>query len=154
MTKSCGTQRRRANRPPKAPKSARRTNFRSSAARRCRQWQAHHDRIDPARLVFIDEIWTTTNPVLANKHRRRRYALRAGPQRPQGSWPLDHHDLLRRNRVDASWLIEGPIMANFPALHRQGLVLTLRPGHRHMDNLGSQGRGTQALFPAQILTGT
>jgi putative transposase len=30
-------------------------------ARRRQQWMAYQDRIDPARLVFIDETWTKTN---------------------------------------------------------------------------------------------
>ena len=30
-------------------------------ARRRAQWAKHQGRIDPARLVFIDETWTKTN---------------------------------------------------------------------------------------------
>ena len=30
-------------------------------ARRRAQWQAYQNRIDPSRLVFIDETWTKTN---------------------------------------------------------------------------------------------
>ena len=30
-------------------------------ARRREQWANYRDRIDPARLVFIDETWTKTN---------------------------------------------------------------------------------------------
>ncbi len=34
---------------------------RPDVARRRQQWRAYQDRIDPARLVFIDETWTKTN---------------------------------------------------------------------------------------------
>jgi len=30
-------------------------------ARRRAQWRTYRDRVDPARLVFIDETWTKTN---------------------------------------------------------------------------------------------
>lgn len=46
---------------------------RPDVARRRQQWMAYQDRIDPALLVFIDETWTKTNPVLVNKHLRHRF---------------------------------------------------------------------------------
>jgi hypothetical protein len=49
---------------------------------------AYQNRIDPARLVFIDETWTKTNSVLVNKHLRRRFA---GGRRADNGWRAKRH---------------------------------------------------------------
>jgi len=95
-------------------------------------------RIDPARLVFIDETWTKTNMAPL-----RGWAPRG--QRLPGSAPFGHWNTmtflaaLRRDRVEAPWLLDGPINGErfliyveqvlAPTLAKDDLVI--------MDNLGS-----------------
>ena len=55
---------------------------------------AYQDRIDPARLVFIDETWTKTNMAPLRGWSPQGQRLQA--KVPHGRWPLDDHDLPRR----------------------------------------------------------
>jgi transposase len=106
-------------------------------ARRRARWQRHQARIDPRRLVFVDETWTRTNMG----------ALRGwGPKgaRLRGQVPFGNRNTmtflagLRHNRIDAPMLIDGAIDgASFRAWVEQALVPTLRPGDVVvLDNLG------------------
>src|SRR3977135_1188263 len=53
------------------------------AARKRARWKAHQGRIDPSRLVFIDETWIKTNMA----------PLRGWGPRPCAAWPLEDDDL-------------------------------------------------------------
>jgi transposase len=107
-------------------------------ARRRLRWKAYQDRLDPARLVFIDETWAKTNMT-----RLRGWApcgRRLLAKVPQGHWrTLTFLAALRCDRIDAPCVIDGPINGeSFRAYVEQVLVPTLRPGDIVIiDNLGS-----------------
>ena len=107
-------------------------------ARRRLRWKAYQDRLDPARLVFIDETWAKTNMT-----RLRGWApcgRRLLAKVPQGNWrTLTFLAALRCDRIDAPCVIDGPINGeSFLAYVEQVLVPTLRPGDIVIiDNLGS-----------------
>ena len=111
---------------------------RPDVARRRDQWLKYQARIDAARLVFIDETWVKTNmsPL-------RGWSARG--ERLNGHAPFGHWNTttflaaLRCDRIDAPWLIEGPINGQrFGVYVEQVLAPTLSPGDIVvMDNLGS-----------------
>ena len=110
-------------------------------ARRRAQWRAYQNRIDPSRLVFIDETWTKTNmaPLRGWAPRGQRLLAKV----PQGRWKtLTFIAALRHDRVVAPWLIEGPINGDSFRLYvEKVLAPTLTPGDIVvMDNLGSHRR--------------
>lgn len=92
------------------------------------RWQRHQHKVDPRRLVFVDETWTRTNMA----------PLRGwGPkgERLKGSAPFGNRNTmtflaaLRHDRIEAPWLIEGPIDGlAFLTWVVQVLVPTLRKG--------------------------
>ena len=99
---------------------------------------AHQDRIDPARLVFIDETWTKTNMAPLRGWSRRGQRLPA--KVPHGRWTtMTFLAALRHDRLEAPWLIEGPIDGeSFRLYIDKVLIPTLRQGDIVvMDNLGS-----------------
>jgi transposase len=99
---------------------------------------AYQDRIDPTRLVFIDETWTKTN--MAPLRGWGPLGQRLPAKVPHGRWTtMTFLAALRHDRVDAPWLIEGPINGeSFRLYIDKVLVPTLRPGDIVvMDNLGS-----------------
>lgn len=107
-------------------------------ARRRQQWMAYQDRIDPARLVFIDETWTKTNmaPLRGWSPRGQRLPGKV----PHGRWTtMTFLAALRHDRVEAPWLIDGPIDGeSFRLYIDQVLIPTLHTGDIViMDNLGS-----------------
>jgi transposase len=107
-------------------------------ARRRQQWMAYQDRIDPARLVFIDETWTKTNmaPLRGWAPRGQRLPAKV----PHGRWTtMTFLAALRHDRVEAPWLIDGPINGDSFRLYiDKVLIPTLKPGDIVvMDNLGS-----------------
>ena len=107
-------------------------------ARRRAQWKKYQGRLDPARLVFIDETWAKTN--LTRTHGRAPRGERLVAKVPQGRWrTLTFLAALRRDRIDAPCVIDGPINGeSFLAYVEQFLVPTLRPGDIVIiDNLGS-----------------
>ena len=107
-------------------------------ARRRAQWTKHQGRIDPSRLVFIDETWTRTNMAPLRGWAPRGERLEA--KVPHGHWKtMTFLAALRRDRVDAAWLFDGPINGeSFRLYVEKVLVPTLRPGDIViMDNLGS-----------------
>lgn len=99
---------------------------------------AYQGRIDPARLVFIDETWTKTNmaPLRGWAPRGQRLPGKA----PHGHWKtMTFLAALRHDRVTAPWLIDGPIDGqSFLQYVEEVLVPTLKPGDIVIiDNLGS-----------------
>jgi transposase len=111
---------------------------RPDVARRRAQWTKYRGRIDPARLVFIDETWTKTNMAPHRGWAPRGERLTA--KVPHRRWKtLTFLAALRCDRVDAPWLIDGPINGERFLLYvEKVLVPTLKPGDIVvMDNLGS-----------------
>jgi transposase len=110
------------------------------------RWKAHQGRLDPRRLVFIDETWAKTNMT-----RLRGWAPRGDrlvAKVPYGHWrTLTFLAALRHDRIDAPLVIDGPVNGeSFTAYVEQFLVPTLAPGDIViMDNLGShKGQAVRA----------
>ena len=81
---------------------------RPAVARRRERWKAHQDRIDPSRLVFIDETWTKTNmaPLRGWGPRGERLTAKV----PHDRWRTMTFLAGRRaDRIVAPWVIDGPI---------------------------------------------
>jgi hypothetical protein len=57
---------------------------RADIARRRGQWRSHQGRIDPARLVFIDETWAKTN--MTRTHGWASRGERLVAKIPHGHW--------------------------------------------------------------------
>ena len=107
-------------------------------ARRRAQWIKYQDRVDPSRLVFIDETWTKTNMAPLRGWAPR--GMRLVTKVPNGHWNTTTFlAALRYDRIEAPWLLEGPIDGESFAIYvEQVLLPTLRPGDIViMDNLGS-----------------
>ena len=107
-------------------------------ARRRSQWVSHQNRIDPARLVFIDETWTKTN--MAPLRGWAPCGERLKAKVPQRRWQtMTFLAALRQDGVTAPWHLTGPINGErFRLYVERVLVPTLRPGDIViMDNLGS-----------------
>ena len=135
---------------------------RPDVARRRAQWTERQDRIDPERLVFIDETWIKTNmePLRGWAPRGERLIAKV----PHGHWKTSTFiAALRCDRIEAPWLLDGPInAAAFTTYVEKVLTPTLRPGDLViMDNLGSHKgkavrhprRRRKAHLPAQRLPG-
>jgi transposase len=111
---------------------------RPDVARRRAQWKKYQGRIDPARLVFIDETWAKTNMTRLSGWAPRGRKLLG--KVPQGHWrTLTFLAALRHDRIDAPCVIDGPINGeSFQAYVEQILVPALKPGDIVViDNLGS-----------------
>jgi transposase len=107
-------------------------------ARRRARWKRLQDKLDPGRLVFIDETWAKTN--MTRTHGRSRRGERLVAKVPHGHWQtLTFLAALRADRIDAPCVIDGPINGDsFLAYVEQVLVPTLKPGDIVViDNLGS-----------------
>jgi putative transposase len=121
---------------------------RPDVTRRRAQWTKYQDRIDPSRLVFIDETWTKTNmaPLRGWGPRGSRVIAKV----PHGHWQTTTFlAALRHDRIEAPWLLEGPIDGeSFHLYVEKILVPTLRPGDIViMDNLGShKGKAIRRLI--------
>jgi len=107
-------------------------------ARRRARWKRYQGRLDPRRLVFIDETWAKTNmtPIRGWARRGERLIARA----PFGKWrTLTFLAALRNDRIDAPMLFDGPINGiKFRTYVEQALVPVLKPGDVVIiDNLGS-----------------
>jgi putative transposase len=130
-------------RPPREAHAQQKTliaaeQSRPDVARRRTQWRKYRGRIDPARLVFIDETWTKTNMAPLRGWAPRGQRIKASV--PHGHWKtLTFLAALRHDRVTAPWLVDGPINGDsFRVYVESVLVPTLRPGDIViMDNLGS-----------------
>jgi transposase len=102
------------------------------------RWRSHQRRVDPSRLVFIDETWTKTNMtrLYGWAPRGRRCIAKV----PHGHWTTATFlAALRNDCIEAPCLFEGPINGErFLAYIEQFLVPTLKPGDIVvLDNLGS-----------------
>lgn len=107
-------------------------------ARRRERWKRHQHRLDPRRLVFIDETWAKTNMTRTRGWSRRGERLLA--KAPFGRWrTLTFLAALRHDRIDAPMLFDGPINGlKFRTYVEEVLVPTLAPGDIVIiDNLGS-----------------
>lgn len=109
------------------------------------RWKAHQHKLDPKRLVFIDETWVKTNMT-----RTRGWCARGHPyvaKVPHGHWKtLTFLAGLRHDRIVAPLVLDGPINgAMFTAWVEQFLGPTLAPGDVViLDNLGSyKGAGAR-----------
>ena len=107
------------------------------ARKRCR-WKAYQHRVDPRRLVFLDETWVKTNmaPLRGWGPRGKRLAASV----PYGHWmTMTFIAALRCDRVEAPCVLDGPINRTlFTAYVEQFLAPTLSPGDVViLDNLGS-----------------
>jgi transposase len=107
-------------------------------ARRRLRWKLHQKKLDPARLVFIDETWAKTN--MTRSHGRCTRGKRLVAKVPHGRWrTLTFLAGLRHDRITAPCVIDGPINGrSFLAYVEQVLAPTLSPGDVVIiDNLGS-----------------
>jgi transposase len=111
---------------------------RPDIARRRAWWKKYQARIDPRRLVFIDETWAKTN--MARTHGRALRGQRLVDKVPHGHWKtLTFLAALRCDAITAPFVLDGPINGDwFKAYVEQVLVPTLRSGDVVvLDNLGS-----------------
>ncbi len=111
---------------------------RPDIARRRYWWKKYQGRIDPSRLVFIDETWIKTNMARLRGWSRRGLPLNS--KLPHGHWKtLTFLAALRCDGLTAPCVIDGPInRMSFEAYVAQILVPTLKPGDIViMDNLNS-----------------
>jgi transposase len=107
-------------------------------ARKRVRWKRYQARLDPRRLVFIDETWAKTN--MTRTHGRAPRGQRLVDKVPHGHWKtLTFLAALRCDAITAPFVLDGPINgAWFKAYVEQVLVPTLKPGDVVvMDNLGS-----------------
>ena len=111
---------------------------RPDVARHRARWKKYQGRLDPRRLVFIDETWAKTNMAPLRGWAKRGERLNA--RVPYGHWKtMTFLAALRCDRIDAPCVFDGPINGEtFTAYVEQFLVPTLGPGDVViMDNLGS-----------------
>jgi transposase len=107
-----------------------------AAARRA--WVENQSKLDPGRLVFIDETGTSTN--MARLRGRAPRGERLVGKVPHGHWKTTTFvAALRTNALTAPCVIDGPMNGDaFLAYVEQVLVPTLKPGDVVvMDNLSS-----------------
>lgn len=107
-------------------------------ARKRERWRRHQARLDPRRLVFIDETWAKTN--MTRTHGRCARGQRLVDRVPHGHWKtMTFLAALRCDRIDAPFVLDGPINGEwFLAYVQRLLIPTLSPGDVViMDNLGS-----------------
>ena len=107
-------------------------------ARKRDRWKRHQSRLDPRRLVFVDETWAKTN--MTRSHGRSPRGQRLIGKVPHGRWTtLTFIAALRCDRIDAPFVLDGPINGEwFRAWVEQVLIPTLSPGDVVvLDNLGS-----------------
>ena len=115
--------------------------LRPKIARRREQWKKYQGRIDPRRLVFIDETWAKTNMAPLRGWATKGQRLHA--KVPYGHWKtMTFLAALRCDRIDAPCVLDQPINAAcFLEYVEQFLVPTLLPGDIViMDNLSSHKR--------------
>jgi transposase len=111
---------------------------RADVARRRQRWRSLQDRLDPNRLVFIDETWIKTSMAPLRGWGSKGERLRGFA--PHGHWrTLTFLGALRSDQLTAPCVFDGPINGeSFRAYVEQQLVKVLKPGDIVvMDNLGS-----------------
>jgi len=101
---------------------------RPDVARKRVRWKRYQGRVDPSRLVFIDETWAKTN--MARTHGRAPRGQRLLARVPYGHWvTMTFLAALRADGIVAPCVIDGPINGDiFLAWVVQFLLPTLRPG--------------------------
>ena len=112
--------------------------LRPKVARFRDRWKTHQHRLDPARLVFVDETWVKTNMTRTRGWSPRGQALIA--RVPHGHWKtLTFLAGLRCDRIVAPFVFDGPINGEaFTLWTARFLAPTLTPGDIViLDNLGS-----------------
>ena len=115
--------------------------LRPEIARRRDQWRRYQGRVDPARLVFVDETWAKTN--MAPLRGWAPVGQRLHAKVPYGHWrTMTFVAALRHDRIDAPHVFDQPINAqSFTAWVEQRLAPTLAPGDIVvMDNLSRPKR--------------
>ena len=123
---------------------------RPDVARKRTRWKARQAGVDPKRLVFIDETWVKTNmePLRGWGPRSQRLTAHV----PYGRWKtLTFIAALRHDRVDAPWVIDGPINGElFTTYVEKVLSPNLVKGDIVvLDNLGShKGKTARAAIRA------
>jgi len=124
---------------------------RPDVARKRARWKAHQGLIDPSRLVFIDETWVKTNMAPLRGWGPRGKRLKA--YAPYGHWKtLTFIAALRHDRIDAPWVLDGPINGELFLLYVERILApTLSPGDVVvLDNLGShKGKAARAAVRAK-----
>jgi transposase len=111
---------------------------RPEVARRRTQWRKYQGRLDPKRLVFIDETGAKTN--MTRTHGRCAKGRRLVAKVPHGRWKtLTFMAALRVDRIAAPWVIDRATnRCNFLAYVQKVLVPSLQAGDIvMMDNLRS-----------------
>jgi transposase len=101
-------------------------------------WQGQQGTFDPARLVFLDETWTTTN--MARRFGRSPKGQRVIGAVPQGHWQTSTFVAgLRQDGLIAPLVLDGAMDGEaFLAYVQQFLAPALRPGDIVViDNLSS-----------------
>jgi transposase len=104
-------------------------------------WQAAQPALDPAKLVFVDETWASTN--MTRRYGRAPVGQRLVCPVPHGHWKTTTFvAALRRGGLTAPLVIDGAVNGDlFVAYVEQVLVPTLSPGDVVvMDNLSSHKR--------------
>lgn len=102
------------------------------------QWRAAQPRIDPAKVVFIDETWAKTN--MTRRYARSRLGSRVVEKTPCGRWQTTTFlGALRAAGFVAPLTVEGAINGTiFRSWVEQHLAPVLQPGDLVvMDNLSS-----------------
>ncbi len=103
-----------------------------------REWRAAQPTLDPAKLVFIDETWASTN--MARRSGRCLKGQRLHAAVPQGHWKTTTFvAALRLSGLTAPLVLDGPMNGEaFRAYIEQFLAPTLTAGDIvMMDNLAS-----------------
>ena len=120
------------------------------ASRRAR-WMRWQGRFAASRLVFIDETWVKTNMAPLRGWGPRGERLKG--LAPFGHWKtMTFIGALRVDRIDAPWVIDGPINGEMFSLYaEQVLAPTLAEGDIViLDNLGShKGKAARAAIRAR-----
>jgi transposase len=122
--------------------------LRPDIAHRRKRWKRLQLRLDPDRLVFIDETWVKTDMAPLRGWSQCGSLLKG--QAPRGRWRTSTFlTALRKDAITAPFVYDGPINGEiFRAYVEQVLVPTLRPGDIVvMDNLGShKGKAVRAMI--------
>lgn len=115
--------------------------LRPTIARRREQWRKYQGRLDPTRLVFVDETWAKTNMAPLRGWAPVGQRLRA--KVPYGHWrTMTFIAALRHDRIDAPCVLDQPINgSSFLEWVEQFLAPTLAAGDIViLDNLSSHKR--------------
>lgn len=107
-------------------------------ARKRARWKRYQNRLDPSRLVFVDETWAKTN--MTRTHGRAARGERQVAKVPHGRWTtLTFIAALRCDAITAPLVLDQPINGEwFRAWVEQALIPSLKPGDVVvLDNLGS-----------------